>query len=71
MRLAGQNATAVAEHGGRSAGRTAVLNFLRRASDTLVQEPGDPRTISLEQTLRTLERPLPRPDLTTTGDACH
>ena len=63
MDLADQAATRAAEDGGRSAGRAAVLNYLRRTSDTLVQGLGDPRAIALEQTLRAPERPLPRPDL--------
>jgi len=63
MDLADQAATGAAEHGGRSAGRAAVLSYLRRTSDTLVQGSGDPRAIALAQTLRALERPLPRPDL--------
>ena len=63
MDRADATATEAAEHGGRSAGRAAVLNDLRDASDTLVQGSGDPRAIALEQTLRALERHLPRPDL--------
>jgi len=63
MERADETATDAAEHGGRSAGRAAVLNYLRDVSDTLVQGSGDPRAIALEQALRALERPLPRPDL--------
>jgi len=63
MDEADRAATAAAEHGGRSAGRAAVLSYLRRASDTLVKDSGDQRAIALEGTLRALERPLPRPDL--------
>jgi len=39
------------------------MSDLRDASDTLVQRSGDTRAIALEPTLRTIERPLPRPDL--------
>jgi len=70
MERADGQADVAAEHGGRSAGRAVMLNRLRRASDTLVQRSRDPRAISLEGTLRALERPLPRPDLavSTTGE---
>ena len=63
MDEADKAASDAAEDGGRSAGRAVLLNDLRDASDTLVQGSGDPRAIALEQTLRALERPLPRPDL--------
>ena len=40
-----------------------MLEALRTLSDTLVNGSMDLRAIGLEQTLRKLERPLPRPDL--------
>ncbi|MGI4956460.1 MAG: hypothetical protein ACRYGI_02505 [Janthinobacterium lividum] len=57
-------ATAAAVKSGRKAGRTVMLDALRALSDNLVDGSGDLRAIGLEQTLRKLERPLPRPDLT-------
>lgn len=40
-----------------------MLDAVRALSDTPVNGSADPQAIDLEQTLRKLERPLPRPDL--------
>ena len=45
-----------------------MLNAVRALSDDLVNRSADRRAIALEQTLRTLERPLPRPDLASPFD---
>ena len=60
---ADKRATKEAAKGGRKAGRRVILDALRTLSDTLVNGSGDLRAIGLEQTLRKLERPLPRPNL--------
>ena len=63
MRDADRDATAAAVEGGRKAGRALMLEALREHSDKLVTETKDDRAIKYEALLRTLERPLPRPDL--------
>ena len=63
LREADAKATAAAVVGGRKAGRMVMLEAVRALSDTLVNGSADLRAIALEQMLRKLERPLPRPDL--------
>ncbi len=45
-----------------------MLEAVRELSDDLVNRSLDPRAVVLEQTLRKLERPLPRPDLASPPD---
>ncbi len=63
LEKADKRATKAAAKGGRKAGRMVMLDAVRMLSDKLVNDSGDPRAIGLEQTLRILERPWPRPDL--------
>ena len=63
MTDADEEATREAVKGGRKTGRMVMLDAIREHSDELVAGSLDKRAILLEQALRELEQPLPRPDL--------
>ncbi|MCQ8278699.1 hypothetical protein NFI95_09565 [Acetobacteraceae bacterium KSS8] len=64
MKKADTDAELAARERGREAGRAVILEKLRQLSDWVVANSHDPRAIALEKLLRSIERPLPRPDLT-------